>query len=186
MVNYKKLSAAEKHSRYDNMIRRCYDETWQDEWNTSYKDTTVCREWLEDKYNTYFKFLEDEYYVVKNNQMDVDHNILDYYNTEYNPDKCLIVPHYVNVFWNSLRVGKSSIVYDAKNNLYNVKVSDRGELIKVSCKSYNEALTAFCNIKQAIIYELAEDLKDEIPEKVYAAMINTDVAKINEEFFLPA
>ncbi len=185
MIQYKKLSAAEKHNRYGNMIQRCYNEDWQAQWGEGYKDVTVCKSWLEDKH-AYFKFLDDEYYIVGDNQMDIDHNIIDYNNTEYSPDKCLIVPHYVNSIWNSLKVGKSSIVYDAKNNLYNVKVSDRGELIKVSCQSYNEALTAFCNIKQAIVYELAEDLKDEIPEKVYAAMVNTDVAKINEQYFLPA
>lgn len=183
MVEYKKLTRFEIHHRYNNMIQRCYDEEWQKENNMAYANETVCKQWLEDKYNTYFPFIEKEFYVIDDLQMDIDHNIIDYWNHEYNEEKVLIVPHYINVLWESLEVGKTNITYNSKTKMFNVKVVDKGEIIKEQCKTYNEALTIFCNIKQGIIYTEAELLKDRVPEKVYNAMINTDVKAINERYF---
>lgn len=183
MVQYKKLKRDEIHHKYNNMIQRCYDEKWQEENTKAYANETVCKEWLEDKYNTYFPFLEKEFYVVDDFQMDIDHNIIDYFNHEYNENTVLIVPHYINVLWESLEVGKTHITYNKKLNKYIVKVMDDSELITEECDTYNEALETFCNIKQAIIYAEAEDLKDRVPAKVYNAMINTDVRKINEKHF---
>lgn len=184
MVEYKKLTRFEIHKKYNNMIQRCYDEEWQKENNMAYSKVTVCDKWLEDKYNTYFPFIEKEFYVIDDLQMDIDHNIIDYWCTEYSEETVLIVPHYINVLWESLEVGKTQITYNKKLNKYIVKVMDKAEWIREECDTYNEALEMFCTIKQGIIYAEAEDLKDRVPAKVYNAMINTDVRAINEKHFI--
>lgn len=183
MINYTKLSDKEINRRYFNMIQRCYDKKWQEKNGSSYAGVTVCDEWLHDKHNTYFPFIRENFYEVGDYQMDIDHNIIDPQNTVYCPDKVLIVPHFVNVAWANLEVGKNQIAFNPKTETYNVRVYDRGEIITTSCPTYNEALDAFCTIKQGLIYEMAESLKEEVPEKVYAAMINTDVRKINEHHY---
>lgn len=49
--------------------------------------------------------------------------------------------------------------------------------------TYNEALDAFCDIKQGILVRMAKSLQDQIPDKVYQAMMNTDVKSINAKHY---
>lgn len=45
--------------------------------------------------------------------------------------------------------------------------------------TYNKALDLYCTIKQGILINKAKSLQGQIPDKVYQAMIITDVKTIN-------
>lgn len=182
MLPKSQLTRSQLHSRYNNMINRCYNEEWQKLWGNQYRGSSVCDLWLLNR-ELYFEWLQDEWYVVDGEQMDVDHNIIDHYNTVYAPDKCLIVPHSVNVLFETLEVGTTNIVFNSKNNTYTVKVYDDGEfIIESGFKTYNEALECYCAIKTAIIWEKADSLKDDVPDKVFNYMMQADVKEINNRY----
>lgn len=179
----KKLTRTEKHRKYSNMMTRCYNSSWQDRWGEKYKGTTVCEEWLNDK-ESFFDWMDMNYYEIEGQKMDLDHNILDYNNKEYSPDKSIIAPHDINVMYENLEVGTTNITYNSRNGTYTVKVMDDGEyIIDTGFKTYNEALDCYCTIKEGIIADKAFVLKGKIPEKLYNHMINTDVKLINAHYY---
>ena len=49
---------------------------------------------------------------------------------------------------------------------------------------YNRALDIYCDIKQGILITKAKALKDYVPEKVYMALMNTDIRAINSKHYL--
>lgn len=74
MINYRKLTNAEKHSRFNNMKSRC-STTYQKQ-NPRYDGVSMWEKWLEDKYSTFFTWLDENYYEVGDEQMDIDKDIL--------------------------------------------------------------------------------------------------------------
>lgn len=183
MVNYKILSNREKHNRFSNMKFRC-GKAYQGE-NPRYKGTFMWEGWLKHKTKTFFVLLDNNYYEVDGEQMDIDKDILQYGNKQYHPDLCLIVPHSINTFFENIEVGKTNITYNSKTETYNVKITDGKKNIGATdIDSYNEALDIYCDIKQGILVNKAKALKDKIPEKVYMALMNTDVKVINSKHYL--
>ena len=181
MTKYKKLNNDEKSNRYFNMKARCGKE-YQDK-NPRYYGTFMCSEWLKDK-NEFYKWLDDNFYLVDGEQMDIDKDIFKYGNKQYHWELCLIVPHSINSFYENIEVGKTSIAYNKKTKKYRVKVSDdKRSIIANDIDSYNEALDIFCDIKQGILVSKAKSLQNQIPDKVYQAMMNTDVKEINAKHY---
>ena len=88
MINFRKLNKDEKQSRYSNMRARCGKE-YQDR-NPRYYGTFMCDIW-EDNKELYYEWLDENFYEVNGEQMDVDKDILQYGNKQYHPDLCLIV-----------------------------------------------------------------------------------------------
>ncbi len=183
MVNYKILSNREKHNRFSNMKSRC-GKAYQKK-NPRYKGAFIWEGWLKYKTKTFFVWLDNNYYEVDGEQMDVDKDILQYGNKQYHPDLCLVVPHSINVFFENIEVGKTNITYNSKTGKYVVKITDGKKNIGATdIDSYNEALDIYCDIKQGILVNKAKALKDKIPEKVYMALMNTDVKAINCKYYL--
>ncbi|MBE7035837.1 MAG: hypothetical protein E7403_00925 [Ruminococcaceae bacterium] len=182
MANYKILSNTEKHTRYNNMKNRC-GKYYQLQ-NPRYEGTYMCDEWLDNKYETFFTWLDNNYYEVDGEkQMDIDKDIIKYGNKLYHPDLCLVVPHSINTFYETIEVGKTNITYNSKTKKYRVKVADKNEYHELSnIDTYNEALDIYCDIKQGILFNKAKALKDKVPEKVYNALMNTDIKAINQKY----
>ncbi len=184
MTSFKTLSNTEKHVRYNNMKNRC-GKYYQLQ-NPRYEGTYMCDEWLENKYETFFVWLDNNYYEIDGEtQMDIDKDIIQYGNKQYHPDLCLVVPHSVNTFYETLVVGKTNIKYNSKTRKYRVVVIDKDRRISSnSIDTYNEALDIYCDIKQGILYNKAKALKDKVPEKVYNALMNTDIKAINQKYYI--
>lgn len=97
---------------------------------------------------------------------------------------CLVVPHSINTFYENIEVGKTNIKCNKKTNKFSVKVFDMGEMFCVEhLDTYNDALDAYCMIKQTILITKANTLKAQIPETLYFAMINTDIKMINQKYY---
>ena len=60
-----------------------------------YIGCTICEEWREDK-TRFYKWVEENYYSIGDEQMDLDKDILFKGNTVYGPDTCVFVPHCIN------------------------------------------------------------------------------------------
>lgn len=181
MIRFRKLNNNQKNSRYFNMKYRCGKE-YQDR-NPRYYGTYMCKKWLEDK-KAFYNWIDNNYYEVSGEQMDIDKDILQYGNRQYHPDLCLIVPHIVNALYENIEVGKTSVTYSKKTKKYSVKISDGKKNIRANnLDTYNEALDIFCDIKQGILVRMAKSLQDQMPDKVYQAMINTDVKAINAKYY---
>ena len=185
MEYYKNLTNTEKHIKYNNMKNRC-GKYYQLQ-NPRYEGTYMCDEWLDNKYETFFIWLASNYYEIDGEtQIDIDKDIIKYGNKEYHPDFCLIVPHSINTFYETLEVGKTNIKYNSKIQKYRVKVTDRNEpIISDNIDTYNEALDVYCDIKQGILFNKAKALKEKVPEKVYNALMNTDIKAINQKYYEP-
>lgn len=182
MTDYRKLNKEEKGSRYSNMKARCGKE-YQDR-NPRYYGTYMCDEWLENR-KAYYEWLDNNYYEVAGEQMDIDKDILQYGNKQYHYNLCLVVPHSINTFFENIEVGKTNIVQSLITKKYKVKVYDSGEWICANnIDTYNRALDIYCDIKQGILVSKAKALKDKIPAKVYVALMNTDVKAINSKYYL--
>lgn len=107
MTRYKKLNKKEKQSRYFNMKARC-GKKYQER-NPRYRGAFMWKLWEENK-EEYYEWLDKNFYEVPGEgQMDIDKDILQYGNKQYHPDLCLIVPHSINVFYETIEVGKSNI-----------------------------------------------------------------------------
>ena len=183
MKDYKILTNAEKHTRYNNMKNRC-GKYYQLQ-NPRYEGTYMCDEWLDNKYETFFIWLDSNYYEIEGEkQMDIDKDIIQYGNKQYHPELCLIVPHSINTFYETLEVGRTNIKYNSKTGKYHVKVIDRKKpIVSDNIDTYNEALDIYCDIKQGILFNKAKALKDKVPEKVYNALMNTDIKVINQKYY---
>lgn len=181
MINYRKLNNKDKNSRYFNVKSRCGKE-YQDK-NPRYYGVCMCKEWIDNK-AAFYKWLDENYYEVNSEQMDVDKDIIEYGNKEYHPNFCLIVPHSINSFYETLEVGKTNITYSKKTKKYSVKVFNGKHCIRAKdLDNYNEALNAYCDIKQGILVSKAIALRDQIPDKVYKALMNTDIKAINVKHY---
>lgn len=88
-VNGKQIQM-KSYTTWKNMIVRCYSESFQERQPT-YKDCTVCKEWL-----TYsnFKAFYDAYYV---DGWQLDKDLLIVGNKVYSPETCIFIPRELNL-----------------------------------------------------------------------------------------
>lgn len=172
MITYKKLNEKQKYSRWYNMNSRCYRESYhRSHSNEIYPLCDVCEEWRANK-ESFYKWLDENYYTVSTGeQMDVDKDIKVNRNRLYSPDNCLIVPHTINNLWSHLSINyptfnESKKMWEIGTGFY---PDPYGE--KKYFDDLDEARAFSAGVKYTHIKEVAEIYRDEIPEKVYQAML---------------
>lgn len=68
------------------------------------------------------------------------------------------------------------VFYDQEKNKYRVDMSFMGETIKLGTfDSAEDAFARYKECKEDFIKDIAEQYKDEIPDKVYQAMLNWEI-----------
>lgn len=176
-VNYKKLSRAEKLTKWFNMYRRCYDSKWQNQYGKHYKKHTISDEWLNDR-EKFYAWLDEKNYDVPGEKVDLDHNIKNPQNTVYSSEQCILAPHRINVFYENLNLGKQ--ITKKKDDTYTITVHTGYDVIKLDgIKGWNRAVNLFCLIKMTLLDKLAEQYKPYIPNELYEIMKNTNIFRIN-------
>ena len=172
MITYKKLNEKQKYSRWYNMNSRCYRECYhRSHPGEIYPECEVCEDWRTNK-ESFYEWLDKEYYVINGEQMDIDKDILCKGNRLYSPETCLIVPHNINVLWAHMPINcptfnESTKCWEAGTEFYPVIYGE-----KKSFEDLDEARDFAAGVKYSHIKEVAEIYKDEIPEKVYNAMLS--------------
>ena len=164
-----KMNPEMRHSvsyyKWKNMIQRCYDKKVHKKYKPEYKDKSVCEEWL--NYSN-FKIWFDEHYVpCKNNQIDLDKDLLVQGNKVYSPETCVFLLHYQNTMFE--RSAKDKI-YEKEDGTFVI-----GGGKKKTYATLKEAEDIVCERNQNCIESVAEKCKGSIPMCAYEAMLNWDV-----------
>lgn len=163
---------SESYLKWHDMINRCYNAKFQER-QPQYKGCTVCEEWL--NYSN-FKVWYDQNKVA-GMQLDLDKDILFKGNKVYSPETVAFVPHAINTLFlngkknrGDLPVGVHS---DKEKGKYRAEMSFMRRLIKLGTFDSAEAAFAkYKEYKENFIKDIAERYRDEIPDKVYQAMLN--------------
>lgn len=164
-----KMNPEMRHSvsyyKWKNMVQRCYDKKVHKKYKPEYKDKSVCEEWL--NYSN-FKIWFDEHYVpCKNNQIDLDKDLLVQGNKVYSPETCVFLLHYQNTMFE--RSAKDKI-YEKEDGTFVI-----GGGKKKTYATLKEAEDIVCERNQNRIESVAEKCKGSIPMCAYEAMLNWDV-----------
>jgi hypothetical protein len=169
----------EEYDRWKGILRRCYNEEERYK-NPTYKDVTVCEEWL--NFQNFAEWWDKNYYKIDGEKMQLDKDILIKGNKLYSPSTCIFVPQNINILFtkcHKVREGlPMGINFDSKRNKYRAYCSIKGKLIAIG-NSYNTSEDAFYlgykPFKENIIKQKADEYKDRIPNNLYNAMINWKV-----------
>lgn len=79
------------YARWHGMLRRCYSDAYKKE-RPTYKDCTVCKEWL--TFSNFKRWMEQQDWEGK----ELDKDILVYGNKIYSPETCIFVTNSLNLF----------------------------------------------------------------------------------------
>ena len=149
---------------WKNVIQRCYNKKIHI-YKPEYKDKSVCEEWLN---YTNFKLWYDEHFIsVKNNQVDLDKDLLVQGNKIYSPETCVFLLHYQNTMFESSAKDK---IYENEDGTFVI-----GGGKKKKYATLKEAEDIVCKRNQIRIESVAEKCKGKIPMCAYEAMLNWDV-----------
>lgn len=162
-----KMNTEMRHSvsyyKWKNMVQRCYDKKVHKKYKPEYKDKSVCEEWL--NYSN-FKIWFDEHYVpCKNNQIDLDKDLLVQGNKIYSPETCVLLLHYQNTMFE----GRDDCIYENEDGTYCVDKKKSSVY-----DTYEEALEVVAARREEKIQNNAEKCKGSIPMCAYEAMLNWD------------
>lgn len=163
------------------MIRRCYSEKGNR--NKTYKNCTVCKEWhnFTNFYNWIIK--EPNYEKWKNNERwCLDKDIIEKGNKIYSPEKCCLVPNFVNcLIINSKNArGKYPVGVIYHNNKYEVMMQQNGKRKFLGCYDLdkkNKAFETYKKAKEEYVKKIAteEYNKRNISKKCYEGLMEYKV-----------
>ena len=168
---------------WHDMLRRCYDPKYHEREST-YKDCTVCDEWL--CFQNFAKWYYDNYYEIKGQKMALDKDILHKGNKIYSPDNCIFVPQTINSLFvksdktrGDYHIGvsyhKQHEKFQANCNIYDFK-ENKTKLKHLGYYNTPEkAFEIYKYYKEKNIKQIADYYKDRIPDKVYDALYNYEV-----------
>lgn len=163
---------------WNDMYSRCYNEKFHER-QTQYKGCCICDYWMEDR-ERFYAWVEENYYTVGNEPMDLDKDILFKGNKVYSPETCVFVPHAINtLFLDCKKVrGKCpvGVHYDKGKGKYRASLNVGGRNIKLGTfDTPDEAFVEYKKHKEALIIVMADRYKGKIPGKVYRAMVNWEI-----------
>ena len=160
---------------WNDMQTRCYNIKLHNRL-PEYKGCTICDYWLEDK-ERFYKWVEENYYMTGDEQMDLDKDILFKGNKVYSPETCVFVPHTINTLLLNCKRKRGKyplgVSYEKSKNKYRASLNVDGKNVKLGY--YNtpeEAFLEYKRHKEALIIVMADRYKSKIPDKVYEAMMN--------------
>ncbi len=167
-VDYK----SESYIRWHDMIHRCYNVRFHKR-QPQYEGCTVCEEWL--NYSNFRVWYDHN--KIPGMSLDLDKDILFKGNKEYCPATVAFVPHEINTLFTNGKKNRGGLPlgvhFDKGKGKYRTEMSFMGRQIKLGWFDTAEAAFArYKEYKEDFIKDIAEQYKDEIPHKVYEAMMN--------------
>ncbi len=158
---------------WNDMNTRCYNRKLHRR-SPKYIGCNICEEWREDK-TRFYKWVEENYYLIGDEQMDLDKDILFKGNTVYSPDTCVFIPHCINtlVLNNTAKRGDYPVGVYKKGKKYISSLNVDGNNIRLHYwDTPEEAFAEYKRHKEALILVMADKYKGKILEKVYEALVN--------------
>ena len=162
---------AESYIKWHDMINRCYNVKFHKR-QPQYKGCTVCEEWLN---YCNFKVWYDQH-KIPGMSLDLDKDILFKGNKVYSPETCCFVPHAINTLFLSRKEARGEypigVSYEKEKKKFRACMAFMGEQIKLGTfDTAEDAFARYKEYKEDFIQDMAEQYKDEIPNKVYEAMM---------------
>lgn len=168
---------------WSSMIKRCYDEKFHKKYPT-YKDCKVCDEWL--NFQNFAKWYEKNYYEIPGEIMCLDKDIIYKRNKIYSPETCVFVSNRINNLFikNDENRGKYPIgvnlykrinKYRAYCGIYDKKTKRYKNKHLGYFSSVEEAFKVYKEFKEEYIKQVANEVKEQIPQNLYEAMYNYKV-----------
>ena len=161
------------------MLERCYSEKYKNKYPT-YKNCTVSEPWL--NFQNYASWHDDNYYEVEGERTELDKDILIKGNKIYSSDTCIFVPRAINslIIKSDKMRGNYPIGVTYKNNKYIARCNVNGNRIFLGTyKTLEEAFKTYKQYKENLIKEIANKYKNQIPDKLYRALLNYEVEIID-------
>lgn len=154
-----------------NILRRCYDSTFK-RTHPTYRDCTVCEEWL-DFQNFAEWYTNHDYYGLG---YDVDKDLLIQGNKLYSPETCSLVPQELNKLLTDRKAARGKypqgVTLDKHSGRFMVRISIDGRnknigrfsSPEVAHKVYREAKESYVKVK-------AKHWRDHIAPEVFDALM---------------
>lgn len=160
---------------WNDMQTRCYNTKLQERF-PEYEGCSICDYWLQDK-ERFFNWVEENYYMIGSEQMDLDKDILVKGNKVYSPETCVFVPHTINTLLLNCRRKRGKyplgVNYEKGKDKYRAALNIDGRNVKLGhFNTPEEAFMEYKRHKEALIIVVADKYKGKIPDKVYEAMMN--------------
>jgi hypothetical protein len=171
-----------KHTKqytvWHSMIRRCYSEVYLKN-KPSYIGCKVVEQWH--NFQNFAEWYDKNYYEIEGETMCLDKDILVKGNRIYSPETCVFVSRSINSMFTKT---------DSKRGKYpiGVKWHSRDEIFEAKCcdgtkkhiylgrfKTPEEAFQVYKTYKESLIKRTAIKFKDQIPSKLYNALMNYEV-----------
>lgn len=161
----------ESYIKWHDMIHRCYNEKFHKR-QPQYKGCTVCVEWL--NYSN-FKIWYDQH-KIPGMTLDLDKDILFKENKIYSPETCCFVSHTINALFLSRKEARGEypigVSYEKEKKKFRACMAFMGKQIKLGTFDTAEAAFArYKEYKEDFIQDMAEQYREQIPDKVYEAMM---------------
>ena len=140
-----------EYRKWMHMLERCYDNKFKEK-HLTYKNVTCCERWL---CFAYFledlEFLKQEYNWNKDEKSNLDKDILNKGNKEYNLENCVLVPSYINLLFTKREASRGKypigVYYNRRAKKYQAQYNANGKLKGLGYYSTPEQ--AFYTYKQA-------------------------------------
>jgi hypothetical protein len=177
--NYNGSDYPKIYDTWHNMMQRCYSEEYNKKFPT-YKNCSV--DSLFHNFQNFAVWYEDNYYEIEGQIMCLDKDILVKGNKVYSPETCVFVPMSINSLFlkNDSSRGDSPIgvYYSTLNQKYcaSCNIGDQGKSVYLGYyDDYMEAFYAYKKFKEDHIKKIANKFKNQIPKKLYIAMLNYSI-----------
>ena len=164
-----------QYKTWNHMLERCYSEKYKNKYPT-YKNCTVSEPWL--NFQNYASWHDDNYYEVEGERTELDKDILIKGNKIYSSDTCIFVPRAINslIIKSDKMRGNYPIGITYRNNKYIARCNVNGNRIFLGTyKTLEEAFKTYKQYKENLIKEIANKYKNQIPDKLYRALLNYEV-----------
>lgn len=163
---------SESYLKWHDMLNRCYNAKFHER-QPQYKECTVCEEWL--NYSNFKVWYEQN--KIAGMALDLDKDILFKGNKVYSSETCCFVPHTINTLFLNNKADRGDypigVFYEKDKKKFRAAMSFMGEQIKLG--TFDTAEVAFARYKEYkedFIKDMTEQYRNEIPDKVYEAMMN--------------
>lgn len=156
-----------------SMLGRCYNKKDKLYYRYGERGVIVSLEWH--CYATFEKWYDENYYEIENEEINLDKDILNKNNKEYNPNCCIFSPKTINnLFTKSNKIRGNlpiGVTYRKDINKYHSQCSTKDKRIHLGqFDTPEEAFQAYKEFKESHIKQVADEYKSKIPQKLYDAM----------------
>ena len=173
-VNNEDGKVLDSYEYWKQMLRRCYSAKFQEKYPT-YIGCTVSEEFK--TYDNFKKFYDENYYeILELGHTELDKDILHKNNKTYSKDNCIFIPQTINKLFTKRQNDRGDLP---------IGVSLSGKKYRVRCCVENGesqylgtfitpdiAFNVYKEFKENLIKRLANEYKNQIPVKLYEALMN--------------